>query len=106
MTFSPSSGLSGVFPEGSQVVCGQAISPVADTASVLTLSSANGRFRNCTTIDLSTQFMRPVMRGDVNIDIKILSNGHGMAVTRANFFASGSEKITAAVAYTFAYLEE
>ena len=47
--------------DGPAVVCGQALAAAADTAAVLTLCGLNGRFRNCTTVDLTVHFMRPLM---------------------------------------------
>jgi acyl-coenzyme A thioesterase PaaI-like protein len=92
--------------DGPKVVCGQAVAAVADTASVLTLSGLNGRFRNCTTVDLTTHFLRPMMLGDVDIVIEALSNGRRMAVTRAEFRAAGSDKLAATANVAFAYLED
>lgn len=92
--------------KGGGVVCGQALSAVADTASVLTLSALNGRFRACTTVDLTAHFMRPVAEGDVEVKITALSNGRRMAVTRAEFRAAGSPKLAATVTCAFAYLED
>ena len=92
--------------QGGGVVCGQAVSAAADTASVLTLSALNGRFRACTTVDLTAHFMRPLPEGDVEITIEALSNGRRMAVTRAEFRAAGSPKCAATVTCAFAYLED
>ena len=92
--------------EGPKVVCGQAVAAVADTASVLTLCGLNGRFRNCTTVDLTTHFLRPLMLGDVDVRIEALSNGRRMAVTRAEFRSAGSEKLAASAQIAFAYLED
>ena len=92
--------------EGPKVVCGQAVAAVADTASVLTLCGLNGRFRNCTTVDLTTHFLRPMMLGDVDVRIEALSNGRRMAVTRAEFRSAGSEKLAASAQIAFAYLED
>jgi acyl-coenzyme A thioesterase PaaI-like protein len=92
--------------DGPAVICGQAVSAVADTASVLALSGLNGRFRNCTTVDMTTHFMRPMMLGDMEVTITALSNGRRMAVTRAEFRSSGSEKLAASATCSFAYLED
>lgn len=91
---------------GGGVVCGQAVSAAADTASVLTLSALNGRFRACTTVDLTAHFMRPLPQGDVDIRVEALSNGRRMAVTRSEFRAAGSPKLAATVTCAFAYLED
>lgn len=88
------------------VVCGQALASAADTASVLALCHFNGRFRNCTTVDLTTHFMRPLLVGPVLIAVEPLSNGRRMAVTRAEFRAEGSDKLAATATLAFAYLED
>lgn len=88
------------------VVCGQSIAAVADTASVLTLCAPNGRFRDCTTVDMTTHFLRPMFLGDVEIMIEAQSNGRRMAVTRAEFRAAGSQKLAATATCAFVYLED
>lgn len=91
--------------EGGGVVCGQAIGAAADTASVVTLSTLNGRFRPCTTVDMTTHFMRPLPEGDVEIEITALSNGRRMATTRAEFRSPGG-KLAATATCAFAYLDQ
>ncbi|MGG7564838.1 PaaI family thioesterase [Rhodovulum sp. DZ06] len=92
--------------DGPAVVCGQALAAAADTAAVLTLCGLNGRFRNCTTVDLTVHFMRPLMGGeDVEVSVEALSNGRRMATVRVEFRAAGSAKCAAAATCAFAYLE-
>jgi acyl-coenzyme A thioesterase PaaI-like protein len=88
------------------VVCGQATASAADTCSVVALSAANGRFRVCTTVDLTTHFIRPLQPGDVEIRIDILSNGKKMAFTRAEMFANGQTKPAVSATMAFAYLAD
>lgn len=88
------------------VVCGQATAAAADTCSVVALSAANGRFRVCTTVDLTTHFIRPLPPGDVEIRIDILSNGRKMAFTRAEMFAAGNAKPAVSSTMAFAYLAD
>ena len=90
--------------EGGGVVCGQAIGAAADTGSVVALAALNGRFRPCTTVDMTTHFMRPLPEGDVEITITALSNGRRMATTRAEFRAPGG-KLAATATCAFAYLD-
>ena len=92
--------------EGPAIFCGQAIAAVADTASVLTLCLLNRRIRNCTTVDMTTHFLRPIPLGDVEVRIEAVSNGRRMAVTRAGFHAGGSPRAAAVATCSFAYLEE
>src|SRR5690554_4213890 len=51
------------------VICGQATASAADTACVVTLAALNGRLRMCTTVDLTTHFIRPLKPGDVDIRV-------------------------------------
>ena len=91
---------------GKGVICGQAIAAVADTACVLSLTGANGRFRNCTTTDMSVRFARPLMGGDVDVTVDLESNGRKLAVCRVTLRAAGSEKTAALATATFMYLED
>lgn len=88
------------------IVCGQAIGAVADTVSVLALMGLNGRFRNCTTVDMTTHFMRPIMAGGAEAVVTAISNGRRMAVTRVEFRQIGAEKVAASATCAFAYLED
>ena len=89
---------------GGGVVCGQAVAAAADTGSVVTLTALNGGFRPCTTVDLTTHFVRPLPEGDVEISITALSNGRRMATTRAEFRSPGG-KLAATTTCSFAYLD-
>lgn len=90
---------------GAGVTCGQAIAAVADTACVLALTGANGRFRNCTTVDMSVRFIRPLM-GDADVVVDLESNGRKLAVCRVTLRSAGSDKTAALATATFLYLEE
>ncbi len=90
---------------GKGVLCGQAIAGVADTSCVLALAAANGRFRNCTTVDMSVRFIRPVPPGDADVIVDLESNGRTLAVCRVTIRAAGSEKTAALATATFMYLE-
>ncbi|KMW60289.1 hypothetical protein AIOL_000442 [Candidatus Rhodobacter oscarellae] len=91
---------------GAGVICGQAIAALADTACVYALTGANGRFRNCTTTDMSVRFARPLPGGAVRIRVDLESNGRKLAVCRVTFMAEGSPKTAALATATFMYLEE
>ena len=90
--------------EGGGVVCGQALASAADTCSVLSLAALNGVFRPCTTVDLSTHFLRPLPEGDVEITVMPLSRGRRMATVRAEFRAPGG-KLAATATAAFAFLD-
>ncbi|MEX0405064.1 PaaI family thioesterase [Aquibium sp. LZ166] len=88
------------------VICGQATAAAADTCSVVALSALNGRFRICTTVDLTTHFIRPLKPGEVEIRVDVLSNGKRMAYTKVEMRAKGEEKIAVTATSAFAYLED
>ena len=90
---------------GVGVTCGQAIAAVADTACVFALTGANGRFRNCTTIDMSVRFIRP-LSGPADVIVDLESNGRKLAVCRVTVRAEGSDKTAALATATFMYLED
>lgn len=91
---------------GAGVICGQAIAAIADTACVFALTGANGRFRNCTTTDMSVRFARPLPGGDVDVRVDLESNGRKLAVCRVTLMAAGGEKTAALATATFMYLED
>ncbi|MDF0602879.1 PaaI family thioesterase [Psychromarinibacter sp. C21-152] len=90
---------------GQGVLCGQAVAAVADTSCVLALAAANVRFRNCTTVDMSVRFIRPVPDGAADVVVDIESNGRTLAVCRVSVRAEGSAKTAALATATFMYLE-
>lgn len=88
------------------VVCGQATAAAADTCAVVALAAQNGRFRICTTVDLTTHFVRPLKPGDVEIRVDVLSNGRRMAYVRVEMRAKGETKVAVTATSAFAYLED
>lgn len=90
--------------EGGGVISGQAIAAAADTCSVLALCAVNNAFRPCTTVDLTTHFMRPLRVGDVDIRVEALSNGRRMATLRVECRGDNG-KLAAVATLAFAYLD-
>lgn len=88
------------------VICGQATASAADTCSVVALAALNGRFRICTTVDLTTHFIRPLKPGPIEIRVDVLSNGKRMAYTRVEMRAKGEAKVAVTATSAFAYLED
>jgi acyl-coenzyme A thioesterase PaaI-like protein len=88
------------------VICGQATASAADTCAVVALSALNGRFRICTTVDLTTHFIRPLKPGPVEIRVDVLQNGKRMAYTRVEMRATGEARVAVTTTSAFAYLED
>jgi acyl-coenzyme A thioesterase PaaI-like protein len=91
---------------GAGLICGQAIASAADTATVIALAGANGRFRNCTTVDLSINYLRPLPMGDTKITVNIESNGRKLATCRLSIQSENAPKPAALATATFMYLED
>ena len=72
----------------------------------MALAAVNGRFRYCSTVDLSVKFMRPLPPGDAEIRVTVLSNGKRMAYAQADISAVGTGKPAVTTLMTFAYLED
>jgi acyl-coenzyme A thioesterase PaaI-like protein len=61
------------------MLCGQAMMAAADTAMVLALMQHFGEFRPCTTVQMSTSFLRPLSEQDALITATVLRAGKSMA---------------------------
>lgn len=89
---------------GAGVICGQALAALADTASVLALAGANGRFRSCTTVEMSVNYLRPAT-GDLRIRVAIPRNGRQLATCQVQIREAAQDKPAALATLTFMYLE-
>lgn len=61
------------------VLCGQAMMAAADTAMVLALISHFGQFRPCSTVQLSSTFLKPLSGQDALVTARVLRVGKSMA---------------------------
>lgn len=61
------------------MLCGQAMMAAADTAMVLALMQHFGQFRPCTTVQMSTSFLKPLSGQDAIITATVLRAGKSMA---------------------------
>ena len=61
------------------MLCGQAMMAAADTAMVLALISHFGTFRPCSTVQLSSTFLKPLSGQDALVTARVLRAGKSMA---------------------------
>jgi uncharacterized protein (TIGR00369 family) len=61
------------------MLCGQAMMAAADTAMVLALINHFGQFKPCSTVQLSSSFMKPLSGQDALVTAKVLRAGKTMA---------------------------
>lgn len=72
-------------PQNAQLVrvggmsCGQAMMAAADTAMVLALVQHFGQFRPCSTVQMSSSFMKPLSGQDALVTARVLRVGKAMA---------------------------
>ena len=83
------------------IICGQSLMALADTAMVIAVSSASGRYRPMTTVDMTTHMMKPMSNADVIADTRILRLGRSMAFGQALLHPEGDCRpaLTATLAY-------
>lgn len=93
-----------VVSETEKILSGQAIMAVADTATMLMIAGMNGKFVNCTTVDASTNFLRPLFAGDIDVSLTALSFGRKLVTARAEFRQAGGGKLAANTTSVFAYI--
>jgi len=86
------------------IVCGQAIAAIADTVGVMTLFAHNEEERIMTTVDMTTHFMRPLVKGTLEAEAFILSNGRRMANVRIEIRQEGSEKLAGSTTCAYVYV--
>ena len=61
------------------MLCGQAMRAAADTAMVLALIRHFGEFRPCTTVQLSSSFLKPLSGQDALVQARVLRAGKSTA---------------------------
>ncbi len=61
------------------MLCGQAMMACADTAMVLALIAHFGQFRPCSTVQMSSSFMKPLSGQDARVTARVLRAGKAMA---------------------------
>lgn len=86
------------------VVCGQALMAFADTAMVIANLAANRGYRQMTTVDQTTHFMRAVAGSDVLADARIVRLGRTMSFGRVTLSSASDNKPVAMVSSAFALL--
>lgn len=91
---------------GGGVVCGQSLMSLADTAMVVALSAAMGRFLPMTTVTQTTHFLRAIRDGDVIAECRILRMGRNLAFGEVMIYAEGGIDPAVQVTSTYALIGE
>ena len=86
------------------VVSGQALMAFADTAMVIANLAANLGYRQMTTVDQTTHFMRAASGSDVLADARVVRLGRTMSFGRVTLTSAADNKPVAMVSSAFAIL--
>lgn len=86
------------------MLCGQAMMAAADTAMVMALFSHFGEFRPCTTVQLSSTFLRPLSQQDALITARVLRVGKSLAFGEIDLVGANDGKSAFRASTTYALL--
>ena len=86
------------------IICGQAIVSAADTAMIVAVISALGKYQEITTVDISCKYLRPLLGKGGLIETEILKLGRRLVVGRITIKDIQSNKPAAEISCTYALL--
>lgn len=86
------------------IICGQALMSLADTAMVLAVAAAGGRYRPMTTVDQTSHFLKPASNGDILADARIVRMGRSMAFGQVMLIPAFDTKPVAMVSSAYALI--
>jgi acyl-coenzyme A thioesterase PaaI-like protein len=86
------------------MLCGQAMMAAADTAMVLALIRHFGGFRPCTTVQLSSSFLKPLSKQDALIEARVLRAGKSLAFGEIDLRGAEDGKTASRFTTTYALL--
>jgi len=86
------------------MLCGQAMMAAADSAMVLALINHFGEFRPCTTVQLSTSFLKPLSSQDALIEARVVRAGKALAFGEIDIRGAADGKSVCRTSTTYALL--
>ena len=86
------------------MLCGQAMLAAADTAMVLALINYFGEFRPCTTVQLSSSFLKPLSNQDALIEARVIRAGKALAFGEIDVRGADDGKSVSRASTTYALL--
>ena len=73
-------------------LCGQAMMAAADTAFVMALIQHFGAFKPCTTVQMSSSFLKPLSNSDALVEARVVRAGKTMAFGEVEIRAANDGK--------------
>ena len=89
---------------GGGVLCGQAMMAASDTAMVLALITQFGEFRPCTTVQLSSSFLKPLSGQDALVQARVIRAGKSLAFGEIDIRGATDDKSACRATTTYALL--
>jgi uncharacterized protein (TIGR00369 family) len=86
------------------MLCGQAMMAAADTAMVLALINHFGAFKPCTTVQMSTSFLKPLSGQDALVEAKVVRAGKSLAFGEIDIRGAEDRKSACRATTTYALL--
>ena len=86
------------------MVCGQAMMAAADSAMVLALINHFGAFRPCTTVQMSSSFLKPLSGQDALIQARVIRAGKSLAFGEIDMLGAADGKSVSRFTTTYALL--
>jgi uncharacterized protein (TIGR00369 family) len=86
------------------MLCGQAMMAAADTAMVLALINQFGEFRPCTTVQMSTSFLKPLSKQDALVQARVVRAGKALAFGEIDIRGADDGKSACRATTTYALL--
>jgi uncharacterized protein (TIGR00369 family) len=86
------------------MLCGQALMAAADSAMVLALMAQFGEFRPCTTVQMSSSFLKPLSGQDALVRAQVLRAGKSLAFGEIDVAGAQDGKTVFRASTTYALL--
>jgi uncharacterized protein (TIGR00369 family) len=86
------------------MLCGQAMMAAADTSMVLALVNHFGEFRQCTTVQMNTTFIRPLSNQDALVQGRLVRAGKSLAFGEIDIRGADDGKSVCRASVTYALL--
>jgi uncharacterized protein (TIGR00369 family) len=86
------------------MLCGQAMMAAADSAMVLALINRFGEFKPCTTVQMSTSFLKPLSGQDALVQARVVRAGKSLAFGEIDIRGADDGKSASRASVTYALL--
>ena len=86
------------------MVCGQAMMAAADSAMVLALINHFGAFKPCTTVQMSSSFLKPLSGQDALVQARVIRAGKSLAFGEIDLRGADDGKSVSRFTTTYALL--